>query len=79
MVKVSNGNFSKSIVSLNSVRCLKTLVLPVGLCRASIERVSFAADALKAAIVDYKLKNGLPTDDISLDKECCHHSCCSCS
>ena len=40
---------------------------------------NLAADALKAAIVDYKLKNGLPTDDISLDKECCHHSCCSCS
>ncbi|MPN39473.1 Iron-sulfur cluster assembly scaffold protein IscU [bioreactor metagenome] len=40
---------------------------------------NLAADALKAAIVDYKLKNGLPTDDISLDKECCHHSCCGCS
>ena len=40
---------------------------------------NLAADALKAAIVDYKLKNGLSTDDISLDKECCHHSCCGCS
>lgn len=40
---------------------------------------NLAADALKAAIVDYKLKNGLPTDDIALDKECCHHSCCGCS
>ena len=40
---------------------------------------NLAADALKAAIVDYKLKNGLPTDDISHDKECGHHRCCSCS
>ena len=41
---------------------------------------NLAADALKAAIVDYKLKNGLPTDDINLDKGCCNHSCCnSCS
>ncbi len=40
---------------------------------------NLAADGLKAAIVDYRLKNGLPTDDINLDKECCHHSCCSCS
>ena len=38
---------------------------------------NLAADALKAAIVDYKLKNGLPTDGINLDKECCHHNCCS--
>ncbi|MGL5207372.1 MAG: Fe-S cluster assembly scaffold protein NifU [Acidaminococcaceae bacterium] len=40
---------------------------------------NLAADALKAAIVDYKLKNGLPTDGISLDKGCCHHGCCSSS
>ena len=37
---------------------------------------NLAADALKAAIVDYKLKNGLSTDGISLDKSCCHHGCC---
>lgn len=37
---------------------------------------NLAADALKAAIVDYLLKNGLPTDGIKLDKQCCHHGCC---
>jgi len=37
---------------------------------------NLAADALKAAIIDYKKKNGLDYSDIELHEEacdCCHH------
>lgn len=41
---------------------------------------NLAADALKAAIIDYKKKNGLDYSDITLDEDdeygCCADGCC---
>lgn len=42
---------------------------------------NLAADALKAAIIDYKKRNGMDYSDIKLDEEddhgCCSGGCCS--
>lgn len=36
---------------------------------------NLAADGLKAAILDYKVKNGLPTGGLESNKSCCHGCC----
>ena len=36
---------------------------------------NLAADGLRAAILDYKVKNGLPTDGLESNKSCCHGCC----
>jgi len=73
VTELAKGKSVEEALRLTNVAVAEALD---GLPPVKMHCSNLAADGLKAAIVDYKLKNGLSVEGISLDKSCCSHGCC---